>query len=162
MTVTRLSARRVLFVSNGGICRAPLAAGLLRLLVLEAGLRGRIDVAAAALSGIHIAEPPALLAIEAAAARGFHIGDMRVRQIESQDLTRFSDVLVFDGLVLAALRNLAPQGFAGQPQMLTQYGGRGLVDIVDPYGGAAHDFRVALDLIETCCRGLLAELIRRS
>ena len=162
MTVTRLSARRVLFVSNGGICRAPMAAGLLRQLVLESGLRGRIDVAAASLSGIHIGEPPTLLAIEAAAARGYDIRDMRVRRINPRDLTHSTDVLVSDGMVLAALRGLAPHGFADRPQMLTRYSGRGLIDIVDPYGGADHDFRRALDLIETCCRGLLADLNRRS
>ena len=113
------------------------------------------------MSGLHIGEPPALLAIEAAAAHGCDIYGMRVRRVEAEDLTSFTDVLAFDGTVLAALRNLAPQGLADRPQMLTRYSGRALVDIVDPYGGAAHDFRVALDLIKACCHGLLAEMRRR-
>ena len=156
MTITRLVVKRVLFVSNGGICRAPMAAGLLRQLVVEAGLRSRIEVAAASLSDIHVGKQPTLLAIEAAAARGCHIGDMRVRRVDPQDLVHFTDVLVPDGMILAALRNMAPHGLADRPQMLTRYSGRWLADIVDPYGGTAHDFRMALDLTETCCQGLLA------
>lgn len=161
MTVTRFAAKRVLFVSNGGICRAPMAAGLFRRLVLEAGLRGGIDVAAASVSGIHVGQAPAGAAIEAAAARGYDIGGMRVRRFDPADMTRFADVLVPDGTVLTALRSLAPHGLAGRPQMLTRYSGRGLVDIVDPYGGTPHDFQIALDLIELSCRGLVAALERR-
>lgn len=161
MTVTRFASRRVLFVSHGGICRAPMAAGLLRHLVLKTSLRNGIDVAAASVSDVHVGLAPAALATEAAAARGYDIGGMRVRRFDPADLTRFADVLVPDGAVLTALRNLAPHGLADRPQMLTRYSGRGLVDIVDPYGGTPQDFKIALDLIELSCRGLVAALERR-
>lgn len=162
MNVIRFPKRKILFVSNGGLCRAAMAAGILRRRLLEQGQDqdGPIQVASGAISDIHVGKPPTALAIEAAAARGCDIRDIRVRKVAPQDLDS-AEVLATDRIVLSALRNLAPHGFSEKPKLLTRYSGMGLVDIVDPYGGTMNDYRVALDLIEASCEGLFAALARR-
>ena len=139
MNVIRFPKRKILFVSNGGLCRAAMAAGILRRRLLEQGQDqdGPIQV-----------------------ARGCDIRDIRVRKVAPQDLDS-AEVLATDRIVLSALRNLAPHGFSEKPKLLTRYSGMGLVDIVDPYGGTMNDYRVALDLIEASCEGLFAALARR-
>jgi len=162
MNVIRFPKRKILFVSNGGLCRAAMAAGILRRLLLEQGQDqdGPFQVASGAISDIHVGKPPTALAIEAAAARGCDIRDIRVRKVAPPDL-HSAEVLATDRTVLSELRNLAPHGLTEKPKLLTRYSGMGLVDIVDPYGGTMNDYRVALDLIEDSCEGLFAALARR-
>jgi len=160
MTVTPFPQRKILFVSNGGICRAPMAAGILHLLLREERRSRTIEIASAAISDVHVGKPANSLAIEVTASRGCDIRDMRVRKIEPQDF-HAAEVLATDRIVLAALRNLAPHGLGDHPRLLTRYSGMGLVDIVDPYGGTISEYRSALDLIEASCKGLAAALLRR-
>jgi len=137
-----------------------MAAGILHCLIREEGRARTIAIASAAISGIHLGKPAGPLAIEAAATRGYDIRDFRVRKVEPQDL-HATIVLAADRIVLAALRNLAPHGLGDRPQLLTRYSGRGLIDIVDPYGGTIREYRSALELIEASCKGLAALLRRR-
>ncbi|HQS19207.1 hypothetical protein [Reyranella sp.] len=160
MTITPFPQRKILFVSNGGICRAPMAAGILHGLIREQGRAHTIAITTAAISGIHVGKTADSLAIEASATRGCDIRDFRVHRVEPQDLLA-TEVLATDKIVLAALRNLAPHGLGDRPQLLTRYSGMGLVDIVDPYGGTVADYRSELDLIEASCKGLAAALLRR-
>jgi protein-tyrosine phosphatase len=48
----------VLFVCLGNICRSPLAEGIFRHLVHEAGLDDRFEIASAGTGAWHVGEPP--------------------------------------------------------------------------------------------------------
>lgn len=158
MNVMSFPRRQILFVSNGGICRAPMAVGVLNRLLREKGCTQPIHLASAAICDIHVGMPPDPMAIEAAAARGCDIREIRVRRIEIGDF-HAATILAVDALILSALRDLAPHGLGGRPQLLARHSGMGLDDIVDPYGGSATDYQFALNLIEASCRGLAATLL---
>lgn len=158
MNMTHLPQRCVVFVSNGGICRAPMAAGVLRRLLQEDGRPQSIQVASAAISDAHIGSLPDALAIVAAADRGYDIRDIRVRKVEPRDFNATA-ILAVDAVVLASLRGLAPHGFGDRPRLLGRCAGLAINSIVDPYGGAMGDYQLALDLIEASCRRLVAPLL---
>lgn len=150
---------RVLFVSTGGTCRAPMAVGALRTIVGRAGLADSFEIDGAATYDGHANQPPSLLAIEAAARRGYAIGDLRARTLVPEDMAHFDYPLAMDRTHLAAMRWLAPSRLTERPQMFLQYApALGVRDIQDPFGGTNEDFERALDLIEAGCAGLLRHL----
>lgn len=150
---------RILFVSTGGTCRAPMAVGALRTIVRCAGLADSFEIDGAATYDGHADQPPSPLAIEAAARRGYAIGDLRARPLAPEDMAHFDYPLAMDRTHLAAMRWLAPSGLTERPQLFMLYAqGRGVRDIQDPYGGTNEDFERTLDLIEAGCAGLLRRL----
>lgn len=155
MTVACQTPRRtVVFVSNGGNCRAPMAVGVLSRLLHESGRQGAIKVEAVAVSGVHVGDPVDPMALEAASSRGYDIRSIRVRKVERRDFDAMA-MFAADTLVLALLRNMAPHGLADRPQLLARYTPLRLDNIVDPYGGELPDYHAALGLIEASCKGIL-------
>jgi protein-tyrosine phosphatase len=142
---------RILFVCLGNICRSPAAEGVFRALVPEA----RTD--SAGTSGWHIGDPPYGPMQEAARARGLDISDLRARQFEAADFDRFDLIVAMDSKNLRAIEALRPAGCATRVALFTDYAdGAGADHVPDPY--YTRDFDGALDLIETCARGLAARL----
>jgi|GEM_PF-754504 len=157
MSMTYFPRQTVLFVSNGGVCRAPMAAGVLAQLLRASDLSRAIEVGSVAVSDVHVGAAPDPLAMEVAAARGYDISEIRVRQIQPRDFDATS-VLAVDAVVLTALRDMSPRGLGDRPQLLARYARLGVSNIVDPYGGTTSDYEVALNLIEASCKGLVAAL----
>lgn len=149
----------ILFVCTGGICRSPMAVGVLRSIVDRANLARAFDIEAAGMLDGHGGHPPSLLAVETAARRGYDIASLRSRQLTPEDIDRFAYPLAMDRTHLVALRDMAPTGLTDRPQMFLKYApALGVRDVVDPYGGATEDYERALDLIEAGCAGLLRHL----
>lgn len=157
MSETDLPRKAVLFVSNGGICRGPMAAGVLSHLLRTNDLSRSVQVGSVAISDVHVGGLPDPLALAVSAARGYDIRYIRVRQIGVRDFNATS-VLAADVGVLTALRNMAPHGLGDLPRLLARYARLGVGNIVDPYGGTTGDFEMALNLIEASFRGLVAAL----
>jgi len=157
MSVAYFPRRNVLFVSNGGICRAPMAAGVLSYLLQSSDLGRSLRVGSVATSDVHVGAPPDPLAMAVSAARGYDIRDIRVRQMRPHDF-HATRLLAVDAVVLTSLRNAAPHGLGDRPQLLARYAGMGVSNIVDPYGGTTADYEMALNLIEASCKGLVAAL----
>jgi protein-tyrosine phosphatase len=144
---------RILFVCMGNICRSPTAEGVMRSLVREEGLEGRVVIDSAGTGGWHAGEPPDARATDAAQRRGIELGGA-ARQVEPEDFERFDLLLAMDRENLAALRRLAPDDEArGKVRLLL-----GDRDVPDPYYGGARGFEDVLDLVESACRGLLDEV----
>lgn len=149
----------ILFVCTGNTCRSPMAVGTLRSIVGRAGIGHLFEIGSAGTSNSHTGQPPSLLAIEVAARRGYNISDQRSRRLTADDLSHFAYPLAMDRTHLAAMRDLAPSGFADRPQMFLKFApALDVRDIVDPYGGTVEDYERALDLIEAGCVGLLTHL----
>ena len=149
----------VLFVCTGNICRSPMAEGVFRGMARNAGLDAAFTIDSAGTYAGHAGEKPSLLAIKAAARRGYDISGLRARPVVAADIVRFDHVLAMDRGHLADLRRLAPRGFAERPRMFAA------VDVADPYGGTERDYERALDLIEAGCHDLfeaLAPLVRKA
>lgn len=151
----------VLFVSMGGICRAPMAAGVFRVFAQRGRVEHMFDIASAGTFDGHAGQPPSLLASEVARGRGYEIGQERVRVVSGEDIARYDHCVAMDRSTLAAMRWMAPAGCTERPQLLMRHAPQaGATDIADPYGGTAADYERALDLIEKGCAGLMMTIVR--
>src|SRR3954463_5463664 len=137
----------------GNICRSPTAEGVMRRLLRDEGLDGRIEIDSAGTGGWHAGEPPDARATAAAHRRGIELAGA-ARQVDPEDFERFDLIVAMDRENLAALRRLAPDDEA-RAKLRLLLGDR---DVPDPYYGGASGFEDVLDLVEAGCRDLLAEL----
>jgi protein-tyrosine phosphatase len=151
---------RVLFVCMGNICRSPTAEGVMRALVEEAGLDGRIEVESAGTGGWHAGEPPDARATEAARRRGVTLAGA-ARQVRREDFETFDLLVAMDRENLQTLLAVAPNEDAAEKvRLLREFdpASAGDLDVPDPYYGGERGFETVLDHVQAACRGLLAEL----
>jgi len=71
---------KILFVCMGNICRSPMAEGVFKHHVKQAGLDGRISTDSAGTHDYHVGEPPDPRAQRAAKRRGYDLSVLRARQ----------------------------------------------------------------------------------
>lgn len=152
---------RVLFVCLGNICRSPLAEGIFRRMVVDAGLGDRVDVDSAGTGNWHIGEPPHPESTAVAARRGLRL-EGQARQVAPEDLSDFDYVIAMDASNLADLREMAQKGAAARARIhrLREFDptpGADL-DVPDPYGGGPGGFERVHDVVERACSGLLDHL----
>ncbi|WP_239496147.1 low molecular weight protein-tyrosine-phosphatase [Salinicola peritrichatus] len=152
---------RILFVCMGNICRSPTAEGMLRQRLEEAGLSERIEVDSCGTGAWHIGEPPDPRAIEAAAARGIDIRELRGRQLAVSDFMAFDEILVMDSDNLERVMALKPTASRARVNRLLGYAGQPDDDVPDPYFGGDAGFQHVLDRIEAAVDGLVESLRRR-
>lgn len=157
-----MSHVRVLFVCLGNICRSPMAEGVFRKLVVDAGLSDVIEVDSAGTHAYHVDEPPDPRAQAAVRRRGVEISGLRGRQAIVEDFTRFDYVLAMDHENYAHLQALAPAKHAHKLRLFLEYAARCTERAVpDPYFGNDNGFDRVLDMIEDAAAGLLGEIRRR-
>lgn len=151
-------SRDVLFVCTGNLCRSPIAEGLLRLKLAEAGRSDvRVDSA-----GIHARNgaPPEPFAIAAAAALGANIADQRARQFESDDFARFDHVIAMDLGHLDFLTATRPSDSSTIVRLLLEdVGDFKRLEVPDPYQQDRDAFDFAARLINVGVNDLLARLM---
>ena len=149
----------VLFVCMGNICRSPTAEGVFRDLVAKAGLSDTIRTDSAGTHDYHIGEPPDPRSIEAAAARGIDISDLRARQVTRADFLSFDYVLAMDDVNHRALMNLCKADARDCLHMFLDFAdATDTREVPDPYYGGPDGFEHVLDLCEAAAKGLLAHL----
>ena len=149
----------VLFVCLGNICRSPVAEGVFRKIVDEAGLDGSIRVDSAGTGAWHLGHPPDRRAQESVRRRGIDISEGRARRLAPEDLDRFDYVLTMDEFNYREVRDLGG-GTAAVRRFMDYHPDPRITEVPDPYYGARDGFAEVLDLIETASKGLL-EGIRR-
>jgi low molecular weight protein-tyrosine phosphatase len=151
---------RILFVCLGNICRSPMAEGVFRRTVEEAGLSDRFEIESAGLGDWHIGQAPDERAQAAASARGLDISGQTARQVTQQDFANFDLLIAMDEANYTALQRLAPKGQAHRLRQFLDFAPQlGCRDVPDPFFGGQDGFDRALDLIEEASQGLLAALI---
>lgn len=143
----------------GNICRSPLAEGVFRHMVAEAGLEDRFQLDSAGTGGWHEGQPADPRSIQVAAAHGVRL-DGRARQVRSEDLRAFDIVLAMDRENLDALETLsAATGGTARLRLLREFDpGADGDEVPDPYYGGAQGFENVYRMIHAACQGLLAEL----
>ncbi|WGW03673.1 low molecular weight protein-tyrosine-phosphatase [Tropicibacter oceani] len=147
--------KAILFVCLGNICRSPSAEGVVRQMAQAQGLDLRLD--SAGTGDWHAGEPPYAPMQRAAAARGFDLSQQRARMVTPDDFDRFDLILAMDPDNLRHLQQMRPAQGGAQLRLFTDYAPHKGTDVVpDPY--YTRDFDGTLDLIETCAKGLLAQL----
>lgn len=154
---------RVLFVCMGNICRSPMAEGVFRHLVRQAGLEQVVAVESAGTHAFHVGEAPDRRAQTISSKRGYDISDLRARQVRAADFERYDLVLAMDWDNLSMLQGIAPKSAHHKLQLLMRFATEHeSATIPDPYYGAQQGFEQALDFIEDACSGLLEVARRRA
>lgn len=148
---------RVLFVCLGNICRSPMAEGVFRHQVAQAGLAGRIQADSAGTGAWHVGEAP-------------HTGTRRVlrehgieyshaaRVVTRDDFQHFDYIVALDSDNLYSLRTMA-SGSTIRPRLLMEYAPNASTrDVPDPYYTGR--FEEVYGLVEQGCQALLNHIIR--
>ena len=149
----------VLFVCLGNICRSPLAEGVFRHLVAEAGLADRFVVDSAGTGAWHEGERADPRSIQVAAAHGVTL-DGRARQIREEDVRTFDVVVAMDRDNLAVLQEVSSAaGGTARLHLLRAFDPTADGDEVpDPYYGGPQGFEKVYRMVHAACEGLLREL----
>ena len=147
----------VLFVCLGNICRSPLAEGVFKHLVSEAGLANRFDIDSAGTASYHVGDPPDDRTSAVARARGIELTS-KARQVIRDDLQRFDYVLVMDSQNYKNVKRLAGrEAPRAEVRLLREFDSKADrdLDVPDPYYGGTRGFEAVHDIVERSCRGLL-------
>ncbi len=158
-----MSTTSVLFVCLGNICRSPTAEGIFRHQVHLATLSDQIVIDSAGTGNWHVGNPPDSRARAAATRRGYNIDQLKARQIEVEDFSRFEHIIAMDLSNLSDLRDIASgsPGATGAEQirlMLSFSDTTNQEEVPDPYFGGENGFNHVIDLLESACAGLLASI----
>ena len=154
-----MNKTRVLMVCMGNICRSPMAEGMFRKAVREAGLESVVEIDSAGTHAYHVGSPPDARAQQAIRQRGVDISDLRGRKVVDADFERFDYILVMDGDNYDRLIERAPSHHHGKIRRLLSFSHKyPNLDVVDPYYGGARGFEENLDMIEDAVQGLLREI----
>jgi protein-tyrosine phosphatase len=158
-------------VCMGNICRSPMAEGVLRAKLAQAGLAKQVLVDSAGTHGFQRGGLPDPRAVAQAGRRGYRLDGIRSRPVVAADFSRFDLLLAMDRDNLATLRDRCPPPEQARLQLLLPFsaasaaGSSGAAqpvdEVPDPYYGSVAGFDHALDLIEPACDGLLLALQRR-
>ncbi|HYF57468.1 MAG TPA: low molecular weight protein-tyrosine-phosphatase, partial [Burkholderiaceae bacterium] len=140
---------RVLFVCMGNICRSPMAEGVFRHMVRQAGLDDVVKVDSAGTHAFHAGEAPDRRAQTTAAKRGYDISDLRARQVVDTDYDAYDLILAMDWDNLSLMQQAAPKRAHHKLQLLMRFASEHeSATIPDPYYGTQAGFDQALDFIE--------------
>ncbi|SHM97372.1 low molecular weight protein-tyrosine-phosphatase [Roseibium suaedae] len=143
----------LLFVCLGNICRSPLAEGIFRQTLEEAGLARDFLLDSAGTGAWHAGNPPDPRSVEVAARHGIDISTQKARQVSDADFSRFEWILAMDRDNLAALR----RKFPNHPRLRLLLTGPDR-DVPDPYYGGSEGFDQVFDMLQSGSRKLLSEL----
>ena len=152
---------KILFVCLGNICRSPSAEAVMKKLVQDAGLDGRIKIDSAGIIAYlagEKADPPMR---SHAARRGYKL-DSVSRPVCTEDFFDFDLIIGMDNRNIDDLKRKAPDLESVEKiHQMTEYSQNKLYDHVpDPYYSGAEGFELVLDLLEDACAGLLDELVQ--
>ncbi len=154
---------KVLFVCMGNICRSPMAEGVFKTMVKQAGLEDVVHVQSAGTHNYHIGEAPDKRAQNICNKRGYDLSNLRGRQIQASDYEEYDYILAMDWDNLAVLQQQAPKAAQHKLQLFMRFATEHeSATIPDPYYGGPQSFETVLDYIEDASQGLLEVCKRRA
>jgi len=152
---------RVLFVCLGNICRSPVAEGVFRQKVQEAGLAGRIEIDSAGTGAWHVGNPPDRRMSATAKRRGVDLSAQRARHFAGSDLSEFDVILAMDQSNHRDILRLDQSGGGTERVALFRQWDPEPDDynVPDPYYGGDEGFETVYDIVDRTTDALLQALI---
>lgn len=154
---------RICLVCTGNICRSPMAEAVMRRLVEDAGLTGRVEVDSAGTEAWHVGDPADRRALSTLRDAGYDGGSHRARAFDRRWFAERDLVVALDRGHQGELLALAVDSTEREKIVLLRSfddGAAGRPDVEDPYYGDAHGFLAVLEQVERGCRGILDHLLR--
>ena len=150
---------KILFVCMGNICRSPMAEGMFRHAVKQAGLESQVQIDSAGTHSYHVGSPPDTRAQQAIQKRGVDISGQRSRLVSDRDFAEYDYILVMDGANHAHLIRRAPPEHQNKIRRLLSFSRKyPNLDVPDPYYGGAQGFEENLDMIQDAVHHLVLEI----
>lgn len=145
-------------VCLGNICRSPIADGLLRQKVEQAGLDVEVDSCGTA--DYHIGEPPEQRSQANALENGLDISELRGRQFNTSDFADYDRIFCMDKSNLQNVLNLSnnPMDHAKVSLILNHTHPGEDKEVPDPYFGGDQGFQNVYNLLDEACGLILNEL----
>ena len=149
----------ILFVCLGNTCRSPMAEGLFRRLLADAGRASDFAIGSAGTKVRQEYSAPDPRAQNAIGAHGIDIGHMRSRSVTAHDIARHDLIVAMDMQCLRDLLNIAPGAEHVKIRLFLDFApDTGAKEIPDPFHGGPAEYEQALALISAAAKGLLAHL----
>ena len=146
---------RILMVCLGNICRSPLAEGILKDKVRQAGLSWTVE--SAGTNHYHTGEPPHPLSQKVALENGIDISDQRARRFIREDLQNYDRIYALANDVMEDIRSIAGTDFnrTKVDLLLNEQFPNEDRDVPDPYYGTEPGYHKVYAMINEVCDRIL-------
>ena len=140
----------------GNICRSPMAEGVFRKQVQDAGLENDFIIDSAGTIGFHTGSPPDHRAQATTIVYGTDISMQRSRKLRSEDFEIYDYILAMDHDNYNDMIAAAPRKNHEQITLfLTHHRDSNTQEVPDPYYGGDEGFDLVYDLVDGAATGLL-------
>lgn len=147
------------FVCLGNICRSPMAEGIFRHLVAQAGLSERIEVRSAGTERWNVGNPPHRGTQEVLRRWGIDFSTMRASLLKRDDIGNVDYLIAMDSGNIDDIRDIAGTPFIDHLYKLMDFvPNADIADVPDPY--YTGDFAQTERLVEAGARALLEAIGR--
>lgn len=152
-----VTARSILFVCLGNICRSPLVETVARKQLVDAGLD--IEVASCGTGSWHVGEQADARMRAAAAKAGYELEAHRARQLHANDFERYDLLLAMDGNNLRDMLRASNGRASDRLALFLEWtGATPPRDFPDPYYEELTAFTQSVALAERGIQGLIERL----
>lgn len=154
---SKICEMKILMVCLGNICRSPLAEGVLKHKVKQAGLDWVVE--SAGTNGYHIGEPPHRLSQKVAKINGIDICEQRARQFVKQDIDRYDKIYAMADDVVEEIRRIAKEKYDPEKVDLflnELYPGQHK-SVPDPWYGPEPGYHDVYKLIDATCDAIISK-----
>ncbi len=150
----------ILFVCLGNICRSPMAEGLFKKQVAEAGMNDQISCDSAGTASFHLGQQPDKRMVSTASSHGVKLNH-KARQFNKADFNTFDYIVVMDESNFNNVMKIKPLKGKAKVIFMRNYDEYvlGVKEVPDPYYGTMEDFQTCYYILESCCRNFLKEII---
>lgn len=151
----------VLFVCMGNICRSPMAEGVFRRRVMNAGLKAHFNIDSAGTIGYHAGNPPDHRAQATTILYGADISEQRSRKLCARDFETYDYILAMDHDNLSDMISATPKPVHYRISLFLSYHETTLTEEVpDPYYGGDDGFELVYSLVDGAAEGLLETIVK--